>query len=479
MNSKTSTATSGLCTLLSVLLLAGAVAAQQFDFQRLDRYHRRHAVIVEMDLEVSFGLQTSEDQLRMQGTIVTEDGLVMFDGSSLSESAGLFGSGLTIKTTPTRVLVKTLDGEEYDAEYVGVDRFTRLGFARITAEDAVFDPVRFATGYRFRVGDWLALYTLLPEFVSPPLAADIGMVSGLITSPERFPLTVGFGPMQVGAVLYDDRLQAVGVLGTLPEPGTAATDRAGMLESFGESDFPLLGVITGERLNRLIADPPQKGRADRGWLGISLQALTPDIAAFLGLDLPGGIIVNEVIEGSPAETAGLQVGDVIGSVNGQPLEVDRDEKVAVFQRLIADLGPGASVELGVYRPYDDGSIDTLTLLVTLSAAPLAASEADDYESTLLEMKVRNLVFSDYMAFNLDRETFRGVLVSELKPGGLARLGGLQLGDIIQRVNDRPVASVEDFERLMTDIENTQPPEIIFFVWRGNKTLFVNVKTNWP
>jgi len=466
--------------LAATLIFHFPVRAQNLDFDRLQDRARHHTVIIDMSFTISFGLQTSEGKHRFMGTIVSEDGLVLFEGSFLSEASPFASvAGFSVKTTPTEIEVTTIEGDVYSGEYVGVDRFTRLGFLKIeTAAEVSLSPVEFVAGYRFQVGQWLGLYMLLPEFVSPPLAADIGMISIIVESPEVFPLTVGFAPLQRAAVLFDERLNAVGVLGSLLDPAAATSDRGGMLESYGEPNIPLLGVITGERLEKLISDPPKKGKIDRGWLGISLQALTEDIGEFLGLNSEGGIIVNDVIVSSPAENSGLLVGDIILTVNGQAVEVDREEKVPVFQRMIAELGPGSKVEFSVFRPKDDGG-DTLRLLAMLEPAPLAASDADEFESELLEMKVRNMVFSDYMILNLEKESFSGLVVVELKPGGFAMIGGLHLRDIIQQVGSSPVESVEDFESLLAQIEIEKPAEIIFFIWRNNKTMFINVKTDWP
>jgi S1-C subfamily serine protease len=171
------------------------------------------------------------------------------------------------------------------------------------------------------------------------------------------------------------------------------------------------------------------------------------------------------------------VGDVIHKVNGQQVVVDREEELSIFQRTIAKMTPGTSVELSVLRPTDHG-VNSLTLFVTLEQAPIAASDAAEYENVGLEFKVRNLVFADYHYYNLDEESLQGVVVSEMKRGGLSSIGGLQIGDIIQRVGSMPVTSVNEIKTVVEQLEDEKPAEVIFFVWRDNKTLFVNVKTDW-
>ncbi len=471
-----------LAVILSLVLFnifPRSVHAQNFDFSKIETQVNAYTVIIEIQIEVSFGTNSSDQEERYLGTVVSEDGLIIFDGTDLA-SDNLFSSysGVTVKTTPTKIGVTTLDGLLYEAEYLGFDRFTKVGFLKIkTPEGVRFKPIKFSKQHQFKVGEWLALYMMMPEFVSPPMAADIGMVSSLIQSPEVFPLTVGFNALQLTAVLYNSAYEPVGILGNMMDPTSSNSDMSGMMESFGDVGIPLLGVISADRIEKLISSPPTKGEIERGWLGISLQALTKDIAEFWNLPLSGGIIVNEIIRNSPADAAGLKIGDIIYFVNGEPVNVDREDKVAVFQRKIAALGPGIQIELGIMRTSNNVQ-DTVTLAVTLQKAPISPSDAPDFEDKSLEMTVRDLVFADYMANNLDSEDFKGVVVSELIPGGPASIGGLSLGDVIQRIGSSEVQSVGEAKTALEKVTAAHPREVIFFIWRQNQTMFVNVKPNW-
>ena len=247
---------------------------------------------------------------------------------------------------------------------------------------------------------------------------------------------VGFGLMEVGSVMYDERFNPIGVLGVFQDPASTNGDVSAFMESGIDYSMPLLGIITGERVNELIANPPRKGTIDRAWLGITLQALTEDIAEFLGINAEGGIIVNNIVPGSPADLCGLEVGDVIHEIAGQPVQVSREEELPVFQRAISQMGAGTSVEFAVYRPSDD-KIDTLTMTAVLQAAPIAAADAADYEDEDLEFKVRDLVFADFMNFNVQQGEIEGAVVSELQRGGPANVAGLRLLDVIQRCEQHP------------------------------------------
>ena len=205
--------------------------------------------------------------------------------------------------------------------------------------------------------------------------------------------------------------------------------------------------------------------------------MTPDIAEFLHVNETGGIIVNDVVKESPAEKANLKVGDIIYEINGEEIEVDKEEEVPIFQRRISEMPTGTQVEFSVFRP-NDNAVDTLKLLAKLESAPLTALNAPNYENKALEFTTRNIVFSDYMNRNLELNSLNGVVVSELKEGGLADIGGLQMGDIVQRIGSDVVTSVDEVRTAMDALEKQQPREVIFFVWRDNKTMFVNVKTDW-
>jgi S1-C subfamily serine protease len=138
---------------------------------------------------------------------------------------------------------------------------------------------------------------------------------------------------------------------------------------------------------------------------------------------------------------------------------------------------GTQVEFSILRP-DNDQVDTLKLLAKLESAPMTALNAPNYENKALEFTARNIVFGDYVARNLEVGSLSGVVISEMQEGGLAEVGGLQMGDIVQRIGSDVVTSVDDVKTSMESIETQKPREVIFFVWRDNKTMFVNVKTDW-
>jgi len=469
-----------ITTITLVLLIAGSLSAQNFDFDKIYNASEKYTVSVDLVIEVSFGTQTTEAKSRGIGSIVSEDGLVMFDGTSInSDDPFSTMAGMQISAEPNSIEITMMDGTKYSADFIGVDRFTKMGFCKIITDDnRKFDFVKFQKRNKFIVGEWLALYYLLPDFVNPGLGADVGLISANIKEPEDFVLTVGFNSMQLTSVLYDSTGRAVGVLGNLENPAMSGFDTGRMMESFSQMDdyMPLLGIIDADKLNKLIENPPKKGKIDRGWLGIYLQALTPDIAEFWGIKSPGGIIVNEVVKDSPADSAGIKTGDIIVSLQGTPIEVDKEDNLPIFQKKISDMGAGAQIEFEILRRLN-GRIDTLQTEVTLARAPISPAEAPEYEDTNFEITVRNMVFADYSVMNLEHD-FKGVVVKEVESGGWASVGGIYPGDIIQSIGGEKIESVDDAKMVFEKLAEDKPEEVVFFVYRDSKTLFVNIKTEW-
>lgn len=464
----------------TLLLVFGALSAQNIDFNKIYGKASEYTVSVNLLIEVSFGTQTTEAKSRGIGSIVSSDGLVIFDGTPInSDDPFSIMSGMNVSAEPKSIEVVMMDGTKYPADFIGVDRFTKIGFCRIRPDrEKEFSYVNFKSRDSFNTGEWLALYMLLPEYVTPQLGADIGMVSITVNEPEKFVLTVGFNELELASILYDSAGSPVGVLGNLNNPAISGVDASGMLESFSrvEDFMPLLGVVEAERLNRLIEDPPLKGKVDRGWLGIYLQALTPDIADFWGIQSRGGIIVNEVVKDSPADSAGIKTGDIITRLSGMAIEVDKEENIAIFQKKISEMGTGAIAALRILRRLD-GAIDTLDMEIMLAQAPLSPAEALEYEDSDFEIKIREMVFADYNIFNLDPD-FEGVVVKEVEPGGWIAVGGILPGDIVQSIDGRKTASVDDAQNAFEKIREDKPEEVVFFIYRENKTLFINIKTDW-
>lgn len=355
----------------------------------------------------------------------------------------------------------------FTAEVVGQDPGTDLALLRIDPEGRELAYVRFADSDKLRVGDWaVAIGNPLGELAS-------SLTVGVISAKGRSNLAI-----QGANLLYQDFLQ---------------TDAA---INFGNSGGPLLdihgrviGVNTainaaGQNIGftipsnlavRIATQLREGGRVVRGYLGVVMESLTPELAAGRDLDLEYGVLVEEVREGTPAEAAGLQRGDVILQVGDSPI---RDSDDLRFK--IADSPVGEAVAVRVHRDGRDMELDIILAERPADTSIARADQGDlstgDLESWL-GMSVAALDARDsrveelIQAFDIRDE--RGVIVVDIEPGSPADEARLRPGDVIFEVVTRAVDNVQDFQNARRYYEERTKP-IALGVRRGEVTSYISV-----
>jgi serine protease Do len=203
------------------------------------------------------------------------------------------------------------------------------------------------------------------------------------------------------------------------------------------------------------------GKVTRGYLGVSIQAVTPDLAKAFGLPSAEGALVGDVTPDSPGAKAGLQKGDVIVSLNGQAISDYQDLRLRISQS-----APGENVKLDVYRNGQKREV-TATLREFPEKTETAAAPTQG-QNAAEGLQVENLTADVAEQLNLPAGT-RGVIVSRIDPDGNAAESGLQRGDVIQEVNHKPVNTVEQFRAAMNAAGQNQP--VLLLVNRGGTTAF--------
>jgi Do/DeqQ family serine protease len=206
----------------------------------------------------------------------------------------------------------------------------------------------------------------------------------------------------------------------------------------------------------------EHGAVTRGKLGVTVQGITGELAASLGLESARGAIVSGVEEGSPAARAGLQVGDVILALDGKPLDSSNS-----LRNQVAPLGPGARVELSVLRDGRERTV-AATLAELPATRPTAAPSAEETEHGRYGMSLEAL--TPALARQLGLEPGRGVVVAEVAPDGVAVESGLQSGDVLEQVNGTPVATAADVRRALQSARGGRPS--LLLVNRRGARLFL-------
>ena len=351
------------------------------------------------------------------------------------EASGIALTNAHVVDNASEVEVTVSDGSKYPAKVVGADRKTDLAVLRIDARGRTFRALPLGDSDKAQVGDWVLA-------VGSPFGLQATVTSGIISAKARH---IGAGP-------YDDFLQTDAAI----NPGNSGGPLVNMSgEVVGINTAIVAGgagigfaipsnmakVISGELL--------AKGTVTRGWLGVSLQPVTPNLAKSFGKDK--GALVSDVTLGSPAAKAGLKAGDIVTSVNGKPVEDPND-----LARVVGFAQPGARANLTVWR---DGKEQPIA--VTLGQMP------DERTTTRLGLEVQPLTPELAQRLGIAAKD-GGVVVTNIDDGSPAAEAGLKPGDVVKEIDRQPVKSVADFERLTQKADHP----LALRVQRGDSAMYV-------
>jgi serine protease Do len=206
----------------------------------------------------------------------------------------------------------------------------------------------------------------------------------------------------------------------------------------------------------------EKGKVVRGWIGISIQSMTPEIAQAFGLKEPKGALVGDVAPGGPADSAGIKRGDIIIAFDGKDVKDMSD-----LPRIVAETTVGKTVEVKVIR---DRKEITLKVTVAEMTEERLASQMRMPEKSL-GMTVDDIKPRWRSKFNIKDRT--GVVIIDITPDSPAEDAGLQIGDIIKEVNRMPVRGMKDYNDDIRKPENGKT--ILFLIKRGMQTFYVSIQ----
>ncbi len=330
----------------------------------------------------------------------------------------------------TEIEVVTADGKKPKAKVVGVDPKTDLAVLRLEGPGP-FPAVTFGDSSRMQVGDWVLA-------IGSPFRLHQTVSAGIISGKSR---VIGQGP-------YDDLLQTdaavnpgnsggplVNMSGEVIGINTAILSRAGGSTGIG---FAIPSGVARHAYRELLA----KGRVTRGWLGVTIQPLTPELAKGFGLKEPKGALIAEVVKHSPAEKAGLRPGDII-------LEFDREgvNHTRELQRAVTRADPGKTAPITVWR---DKAERSLTVRLGEMPEERIADVVEKAAPKVLGMEVRPLMPDLAGQLGVRRDT--GVVVVAVHPDGPSARGGVRSGDVILEMNHERIRALGDFERVAKSIE---------------------------
>jgi Do/DeqQ family serine protease len=323
------------------------------------------------------------------------------------------------------ITVALNDGREFPAKPILKDEKTDLAVLRLDGDGATFPSIKFANADNLEVGD-------LVLAIGDPFGVGQTVTSGIVSALAR---------TQIGLSDYQYFIQTDAAINP-GNSGGALVDMNGRLVGINTAIFSQSGGSHGvgfaipSNMVRLVVQSALKGgKIQRPWFGASLQELTSDIAESLGLDRATGALVTSLNEKGPARRAGLQVGDVVVSVDGKPVQDPE-----AFQYRFVSKGVGGTAKLGVFRKGKTLQA-TISLQVPIEDPPRNTRQLSGHHP-FSGSTVANLSPAVAAELGMDDDSKQGVVVLEVDRQSNAGRLGLRRGDIIVGVNNEKISTVK-------------------------------------
>jgi serine protease Do len=378
-----------------------------------------------------------------------ESGFALGSGFLISAD-GYIVTNNHVLTNGKRFEVTTDAGKIYPAKVIGTDPQTDLALIKISA-NVELSYVRLATDVP-RIGDWV-----LP--IGNPFGLGGTVTAGIISAQGR---DIGEGP-------YDDFIQIDAPVNAGNSGGPTFNTKGeviGVNTAIYSPSGGSVGVafdIPAETVKFVIQQLKKKGHVTRGWIGVQIQSITPTIAEAIGLKNTEGALVAHIEPDSPAAKGGIEVGDVITSVDDEAVKVVRD-----MGRKIASMTPGTATKVVVFR---DGKEKTITVI--LAKFPRARTQAKIEERKVPgEATIPGLTLVP--ASSLSGAGEPGVVVTEIDPSSPAAQSGMQAGDVIVDVGRQVVHTPAEVRKAVQEARSQSKKAILLRVKRGDTMSFVAI-----
>jgi serine protease Do len=380
------------------------------------------------------------------------------------DAAGYIVTNNHVVEDESKISVKLPDGREFDAKIVGTDPDTDVALLKVDGAKEL-PTVEFGDDRRLRVGDWVVA-------VGNPFGLGGTVTAGIVSSIGR---DIGNGP-------YTDYIQIDAPINQ-GNSGGPTFDLSGQVVGMNSAIYSPSGgsvgigfAIPSSTVQAVVDQLKEHGSVDRGWLGVSIQNLTPDIANSLGVPNERGAIVASVFDNSPAQQAGFHQGDVVLAINNEEIDDQRD-----LTRRVGNLRAGDKASFTVLR---DGKRQTLTATIAKRNAEQVAALANNpgggpaepggTDASALGLGLVTLNPALRQQFNLD-EDVNGVVVSSVDPDSDAADKGFHPGLVIVSVNNQQVRAPSDVAKVVAAAKSAGRDTVLLLVADQTGQHYVAVK----
>jgi serine protease Do len=352
----------------------------------------------------------------------------------------------------TEINVLLSNGNRYKAKLVGADPKTDLAVIKIEAGEPL-THVNFGDSDRMDVGDWVVA-------IGHPRGLDQTVTQGIISAKHRRGITdpnsyqdflqtdAAINPGNSGGPLINLNGEVIGV-------NSVIVSQSGGFEGIG---FAIPSNMAQHIASELITH----GKVERGWLGVSIQDLTPELAGSFGLKSTKGALIADVSKNGPADKAGLKRGDIIIAFDGKEIH-----DAGILRNEVATTSAGRTVNITIVRKGDRkefsvriGSLESATKLLSKSIR------------NRLGAGVRNLNSKEIRKYNLNPN--QGIAINWLDPKGPLGEAGFEKGDIILEVNGKSMEDIADFVDVVGTLQSNQKVVILALDHRSGRTAYVQV-----
>jgi serine protease Do len=371
------------------------------------------------------------------GVIVSADGYILTNNHVVGNAE--------------EIHVTLQDKREFTAKVIGKDAKTDLGLIKIDAKEPL--PVApLGDSNTADVGDWVIA-------IGNPFNVGMTVTAGIVSAKGRIlggdyddfiQTDASINPGNSGGPLINTRGEVIGI-------NTAIYSRTGANNGIG---FAIPIDMARNVMDQLKAH----GRVIRGWLGVEIQEVTPDLAQSFGLPKPEGALVASADKDGPAGKGGIERGDIVLSFNGHPVDDEHELPALVAQTPINQKVPVEVVRNGQHM--------TLEVTIGERKEPQVASAKTEEPGGNWGMQVGDITPEIAQQFHL--EGTKGVVIQKVAPDSPSADAGLQPGDVVMEINHDKVAAVSDFVAKAKDAQSKKTPALLL-VQRGGATLYTVIK----
>jgi serine protease Do len=369
----------------------------------------------------------------------------------LIDQEGLILTNNHVIEKADEIKVKFENGKEYAAKVVGRDSKTDLALIQVKPGPDLPKPAVLGDSDAIRVGDWVMA-------VGNPFGLGHTVTVGIISAKGR---VIGAGP-------YDDFLQSDAAI----NPGNSGGPMFNMNGEIVGINTAIvaqgqgIGFAIPINMAKELLPALRSGKIVRGWLGIMIQDVTPELAESFKLkEATKGVLISDVVPDGPAEKAKLERGDIVTRLNGKDVD-----NAHTLSRMVASTPPDTKLSLEIIR---EGK--TITVDAVIGTMPEGYGEpGGGKQSNSWGLTVQNITPELAERFGWSK-TEQGVVISSVEPGSPAAEAKLRQGDLIQEVNRRKVKNLREYTQAMEAAK--KETSLLLLIKRGDHTFWVTLKAN--